>query len=68
VLIQLCRHEVCVCEEAAGNQHEGLHGGMYACGRWFASDVFADNVGDVLGGGGLDLEYKDDAKDLLGAT
>ena len=40
---------------------------MYAwCGRWFAGDVFADGVGDMLGGGGLDLEYKDDAKDLSG--
>jgi hypothetical protein len=36
-------------------------------GSWFAGDVFADEVGDVLGGGGLGLEY-DDAKDLLDAA
>lgn len=58
-----------VCEEPAGEPARGASWRMYAwCGRLFAGDVFADEVGDVLGGGGLDLEYKDDAKDLLGAA
>jgi hypothetical protein len=47
---------------------KGFMEGCMLGGRWFASDVFVDDVGDVLGGGGLDSEYKDDAKDLLGAA
>jgi hypothetical protein len=70
-----------VCEEAAAaaaataattaaarSQHEGLRGGCMLGGRWFARDIFPDDVSDVLHGSSFDLRYKDSAEDILGAV